>query len=203
LRLWHERCLSNLPKLFGDCFSAIRKAKSKPYRLGPRRGYSDQNESGSGMKPVLRILWEDWADQGLPLPAYETAGAAGADIRANLAADMRETGFVLLSMQRAIVPTGFRVEIPLGFEMQIRPRSGLAVKHGISLPNTPGTIDCDYRGPLGVALINLGAEAYVIQHGDRIAQMIVAPVVQALFEVVDSLSDTARGEGGFGSTGRG
>ena len=155
------------------------------------------------MIPVLRILWEDWADQDLPLPSYETAGAAGADIRANLTADLRDAGVVLLPMQRAIVPTGFRVEIPLGFEMQIRPRSGLAVKYGISLPNTPGTIDSDYRGPLGVALINLGAEAYMIRHGDRIAQMIVAPVVQARFEVVDSLSDTARGEGGFGSTGRG
>ena len=155
------------------------------------------------MIPVLRILWEDWADQKLPLPSYETAGAAGADIRANFTADLRDAGVVLLPMQRAIVPTGFRVEIPLGFEMQIRPRSGLAVKYGISLPNTPGTIDSDYRGPLGVALINLGAEAYVIRHGDRIAQMIVAPVVQARFEVVDSLSDTARGEGGFGSTGRG
>ena len=155
------------------------------------------------MTPVLRILWEDWADRDLPLPAYETAGAAGADIRANLTADMRDAGVVLLPMQRAIVPTGLRVEIPLGFEMQIRPRSGLAVKYGISLPNTPGTIDSDYRGPLGVALINLGAEAYVIRHGDRIAQMIVAPVVQARFEVVDRLSDTARGEGGFGSTGRG
>jgi dUTP pyrophosphatase len=155
------------------------------------------------MTPVLRIMWEDWADRGLPLPAYETAGAAGADIRANLLPDMRDTGFVLLPMQRAIVPTGIRVEIPLGFEMQIRPRSGLAVKHGISLPNTPGTIDSDYRGPLGVALINLGTDPYVIRHGDRIAQMIVAPVVQVQFEVVESLSETQRGEGGFGSTGRG
>ena len=155
------------------------------------------------MTPVLRIVWEDWADHSLPLPAYETVGAAGADIRANLTSDMREAGLVLHPMQRVIVPTGFRVEIPLGYEMQIRPRSGLAVKYGISLPNTPGTIDSDYRGPLGVALINLGADAYVIRHGDRIAQMIVAPVVQARFEVVDTLSDTTRGEGGFGSTGRG
>lgn len=154
------------------------------------------------MTPVLRILWEEWADLGLPLPAYETAGAAGADIRANLMPETRQAGLVLKPMQRVIVPTGFRVEIPLGFEMQIRPRSGLAVKHGISLPNTPGTIDSDYRGPLGVALINLGAQAYVIQHGDRIAQMIVAPVVQVLFEVVETLGETGRGEGGFGSTGR-
>ena len=155
------------------------------------------------MTPVLRIVWEDWADRDLPLPAYETVGAAGADIRANLAHDIRQSGLVLQPMQRVIVPTGIRVEIPFGFEMLIRPRSGLAVKHGISLPNTPGTIDSDYRGPLGVALINLGAEAYVIRHGDRIAQMIIAPVVQARFEVVEQLSQTARGEGGFGSTGRG
>jgi dUTP pyrophosphatase len=104
-------------------------------------------------------------------------------------------------MQRAIVPTGLRVEIPFGFEMQIRPRSGLALKHGITLPNTPGTIDSDYRGPLGVALVNLGDAPYVIAHGDRVAQMIVAPIIQVGFQMVDSLTDTARGEGGFGSTG--
>lgn len=154
------------------------------------------------MTPTLRILWEDWADRTLPLPSYETAGSAGADIRANLKPEDRETGFTLDPMHRAIVPTGIRVEIPQGFEMQIRPRSGLAVKHGITLPNTPGTIDSDYRGPLGVALVNLGSEPYTIHHGDRIAQMIVAPVVQVAFQVVDSLSDTARGEGGFGSTGK-
>ncbi len=155
------------------------------------------------MTPVVLILWEDWADHDLSLPAYETDGAAGADIRANLLPDIRGSGLVLQPMQRAIVPTGFRVEIPSGFEIQIRPRSGLAVKHGISLPNTPGTIDSDYRGPLGVALINFGTEAYTIRHGDRIAQMIVAPVVQARFEVVSAVSETPRGEGGFGSTGRG
>lgn len=153
------------------------------------------------MTPLIRILWEPWADRSLPLPAYETAGAAGADIRANLMPADRAAGFTLDPMQRAIVPTGIRVEIPAGFEMQIRPRSGLAVKQGITLPNTPGTIDSDYRGPLGVALVNLGAEPYTIRHGDRIAQMVVAPVVQAGFAVVDSLSDTDRGEGGFGSTG--
>jgi dUTP pyrophosphatase len=152
--------------------------------------------------PVLKILWEDWADTALPLPSYETPGAAGADIRANLRPEDRASGFTLDPMHRAIVPTGLRVEIPLGYEMQIRPRSGLAVKHGITLPNTPGTIDSDYRGPLGVALINLGAEPYTIQHGDRIAQMIIAPVVQVGFEVVEALSDTTRGEGGFGSTGK-
>ena len=154
------------------------------------------------MAPELRILWEDGADRDLPLPAYETPGAAGADLRANLPPELRASGVTLAPMERRIVPTGLRVEIPQGDEMQIRPRSGLATQQGITLPNTPGTIDSDYRGPLGVALINLGAEPYTIQHGDRIAQMIVAPVVQVRFAVVDRLGETERGEGGFGSTGR-
>lgn len=151
---------------------------------------------------VVKILWEDWADRSLPLPAYETPGSAGADIRANLPDAQRDAGITLAPMQRLIVPTGIRVEIPAGFEMQIRPRSGLALNHGITLPNTPGTIDSDYRGPLGVALVNLGPAPYVIRHGDRIAQMIVAPVLQVGFEVVDELGQTARGTGGFGSTGK-
>lgn len=153
--------------------------------------------------PVLLIVWEDWADRRIALPSYETAGAAGADLRANFPPETRAEGFVLLPMTRAVVPTGLRVEIPAGYEAQIRPRSGLATRHGITLPNTPGTIDSDYRGPLGVALVNLGAEPYHIRHGDRIAQMIVAPVVQVRFSVVAALTDTDRGSGGFGSTGRG
>ncbi|SIO40073.1 deoxyuridine 5'-triphosphate nucleotidohydrolase [Rhodovulum sp. ES.010] len=155
------------------------------------------------MRPTLRIVWEHWADRSLPLPSYETAGAAGADIRANLAPALRAGGVTLAPLERRIVPTGFRVAIPPGFEVQVRPRSGLALKHGITLPNTPGTIDSDYRGPLGVLLVNLGEAPYTLHHGDRIAQMIVAPVVQAEFAVVDALDATARGEGGFGSTGRG
>jgi dUTP pyrophosphatase len=154
------------------------------------------------MAPVLKLLWEDGADTDLGLPRYETPGAAGADLRANFAPAERAAGVTLQPMERRILPTGLRVEIPPGFEVQIRPRSGLALKHGISLPNTPGTIDSDYRGPLGVALINLGTEPVVIAHGDRIAQMIVAPVVQADFELVETLSQTERGAGGFGSTGR-
>lgn len=154
------------------------------------------------MTPELRVLWEDWADRDLPLPSYETAGAAGADVRANLPLADRAEGITLAPMQRLIVPTGIRVEIPSGYEMQIRPRSGLALKHGITLPNTPGTIDSDYRGPLGVALINLGDAPYTLHHGDRIAQIIVAPVVQARFAVVEHLTETPRGVGGFGSTGR-
>ena len=152
---------------------------------------------------TVKIVWEKWADQSQPLPRYETAGAAGADLRANLRPEDRATGLTLDSMRRIVVPTGICVEIPMGYEMQIRPRSGLAVKFGITLPNTPGTIDSDYRGPLGVALVNLGSEPYTIHHGDRIAQAVVAPVVQARFEVVDSLAETERGDGGFGSTGRG
>lgn len=155
------------------------------------------------MSPVIKVLREDWADAAVALPGYETAGAAGADIRANLPPEMRAAGFTLAPMQRAVVPTGLRVEIPQGFEMQIRPRSGLALKHGISLPNTPGTIDSDYRGPLGVLLINFGPEPYTIAHGERVAQAVIAPVVQALYAAAEGLSETARGAGGFGSTGKG
>ncbi len=155
------------------------------------------------MPPVIRVLREGWADPAVALPDYATAGAAGADLRANLPAEERAAGFVLRPMERRVVPTGLRIEIPEGFEAQIRPRSGLALKHGLSLPNTPGTIDSDYRGPLGVLLINLGTEPFVIAHGERIAQMIVAPVVRAEFAEVAALGGTARGAGGFGSTGRG
>lgn len=155
------------------------------------------------MSPVIRVLREDWADPSVALPAYATAGAAGADIRANLPEGERVAGLVLGPMERRVVPTGLRIEIPEGFEVQIRPRSGLALHHGISLPNSPGTIDSDYRGPLGVPLVNLGKEPVVIRHGERIAQMIVAPVVQAVFAEAALLGETARGAGGFGSTGRG
>ncbi|WP_298679566.1 dUTP diphosphatase [uncultured Lentibacter sp.] len=135
----------------------------------------------------------------LGLPAYETTGAAGADLRANLA-DRGE--IVLAPGARALVTTGLRVEIPAGYEAQLRPRSGLALKHGITLPNSPGTIDADYRGPLGVIVLNAGQEAFCLSHGERMAQLIVAPVVQARFELVAELSQTPRGAGGFGSTGR-
>ena len=152
--------------------------------------------------PTIPMIWDEGADQGLPLPSYETAGSAGADLRANLAEADRAEGITLRPMERRLIPTGLRVEIPEGFEMQIRPRSGLALKHGISLPNTPGTIDSDYRGPLGVILINLSAEPFTVGHGDRIAQAVIAPVIQAGFQIVDSLGETGRGAGGFGSTGR-
>lgn len=150
---------------------------------------------------ALQLAWTDDADQSVPLPSYETAGAAGADLRANFSADQRD-GMRLAPGGRALVPTGLRLAIPLGFEVQIRPRSGLALKHGITVLNTPGTIDSDYRGPLGVIVINTGQQAFEIAHGDRIAQMILAPVVQAAFALVATLDETARGVGGFGSTGQ-
>lgn len=155
------------------------------------------------MTAVIKLIWDEGADTTQPLPSYETDGAAGADLRANLPEGQRALGVTLQPMQRALVPTGLRMEIPQGFEVQIRPRSGLALKHGLSLPNTPGTIDSDYRGPLGVIVINLGEVAYTIAHGERIAQMVLAPVVQAGFELTRALGETARGAGGFGSTGRG
>jgi len=148
----------------------------------------------------IRVIREEGADARVTLPAYETPGAAGADVRANLP---NETPIVLEPGQRALVPTGLRIEIPLGYEVQIRPRSGLALKHGITLPNTPGTIDSDYRGPLGVILMNAGEERFEVTHGERIAQLVVAPVVQAAFELADTLGETERGAGGFGSTDRG
>ena len=151
------------------------------------------------MTPRIRMAWTEGADRTLPLPSYETAGAAGADLRANFPDRQAVT---LAPGARALIPTGFRVEIPPGYEMQVRPRSGAALKQGLSLPNTPGTIDSDYRGPLGVILINLGQEPVTIAHGDRIAQAVIAPVVQATFELADDLSDTERGQGGFGSTGK-
>lgn len=154
------------------------------------------------MTPEILFHWREGADPDIPLPTYETEGAAGADVRANLRPDMRETGLEIAPGARALVPTGFSVEIPEGFEVQVRPRSGLALKHGLTLPNSPGTIDWDYRGPVGVILMNLGAAPFVVAHGERIAQLVVAPVVRARFTLAQSLSDTARGSGGFGSTGR-
>lgn len=154
------------------------------------------------MTPDIRLTWIDGADTTLPLPTYETEGAAGADLRANFPLEGR-SGVILRPMERKLIPTGLAVEIPQGFEMQIRPRSGLALKQGLTLVNTPGTIDSDYRGPLGVIMINLATEEAHIHHGDRIAQAVIAPVVQARFVVAETLSETARGSGGFGSTGRG
>jgi dUTP pyrophosphatase len=134
--------------------------------------------------------------EGLPLPAYMTAGAAGADVCAAVA-----DALVLAPGERALVPAGFALEVPPGYEVQVRPRSGLAQRSGITILNAPGTIDSDYRGPVGILLVNLGSEAQTIRRGDRIAQLIVAQVVQADFRASAALSESARGAGGFGSTG--
>jgi len=149
----------------------------------------------------VRFAWVEGADPSLGLPAYETPQAAGADLRANFSESDRSAGITLEIGARALVPTGLRMAIPAGFEVQIRPRSGLALKAGVTLTNSPGTIDSDYRGALGVILHNLGDGPFHVAHGDRIAQMVVAPVLQAKFDLVDMLDDTARGSGGFGSTG--
>ncbi|MEL6681076.1 MAG: dUTP diphosphatase [Pseudomonadota bacterium] len=150
------------------------------------------------MSVELQLTWQEGADQSLGLPRYETAGAAGADLRANLAGQNPVT---LPVGERGLIPTGLHMAIPSGYEVQIRPRSGLALKHGISMVNAPGTIDSDYRGPVGVILINLGQNDFVVTHGMRIAQMILAPVTRARFSAVTVLDATARGTGGFGSTG--
>lgn len=131
-----------------------------------------------------------------PDPSYATPDAAGMDIRADL-----DSPVTILPGDRALIPTGLRVAIPAGFEMQMRPRSGLALKHGITLANSPGTIDADYRGPVGVIMINHGKEPFVVNPGERICQAVVAPVMQVSWNRVDSLPDTARGDGGFGHTG--
>ncbi len=128
------------------------------------------------------------------VPIYATPGAAGADLTC-------AESITLQPGERRLVPTGLRMAIPAGYEVQIRPRSGLALRHGISMVNTPGTIDSDYRGEIGVLLINLGSETVVLEKGERVAQMVLAPVVQAEFELVDELQPSDRGEGGFGSTG--
>jgi dUTP pyrophosphatase len=134
----------------------------------------------------------------LPLPAYETAGAAGMDLRA---AVPEKAPLVLRPGARTAVPTGLAFALPEGFEAQVRPRSGLALKSGVTVANAPGTIDADYRGELKVLLVNLGEEDFVIRRGDRVAQLIIAPVVQAAWREVGDLDATARGAGGFGSTG--
>ncbi|WP_235919216.1 dUTP diphosphatase [Aureimonas psammosilenae] len=147
------------------------------------------------MKPVVRLKRLPHAGD-LPLPSYATGGAAGADLRAALAEPM-----VIEPGSRAAVPSGFAFEVPEGFEIQVRPRSGLALKHGVTVLNTPGTVDSDYRGEVMAILVNLGNEPFAIRHGDRIAQIVLAPVQLASFTEAAELGLTARGTGGFGSTG--
>lgn len=155
--------------------------------------------SPASRSPVLAIVRLPHG-QGLALPAYETAGAAGMDLRAAVPEDRP---LILLPGRRAAVPTGLVLEIPQGHEGQVRPRSGLALKHGITVANAPGTVDCDYRGEVKVLLVNLGDADFAVERGMRIAQLVIAPVVQALVEERAEAGETARGAGGFGSTGTG
>lgn len=149
--------------------------------------------AGRGEPLVIRLKKKD---KGIPIPEYASPGAAGVDLRAFL-----DTEITLPPLGRAKIPTGIFLEIPAGFEAQIRSRSGLAVKHGIAVLNSPGTIDSDYRGELEVLLVNLGSEDYIVKNGDRIAQMILSRFVRSSFVETEFLSETERGTGGFGSTG--
>ena len=144
-------------------------------------------------KVKVQILISD----GVQLPKYETSGSAGMDVRANISEPI-----VLGSLERALIPTGIKMAIPEGYEVQVRPRSGLALKHGISMANAIGTIDSDYRGEIGVILINLSKDEYVVQPQERIGQLVLNKVAQMEFEVVESLDETERGSGGFGHTGK-
>lgn len=146
--------------------------------------------------PITVEITREPQTEDIPLPSYETEWAAGMDLRAAVGEPL-----ILQPGERAMVPTGIRIAIPHGFEAQVRPRSGLAIRHGLSMVNTPGTIDSDYRGEVRVLLINHGQEPFTIRRGDRIAQMVFAPVVRAVWAVQQSLETTERGDGGFGHTG--
>jgi dUTP pyrophosphatase len=153
--------------------------------------------AGTPASVAVRIARVAGAED-LPLPAYATAGSAGLDLAAAVGEEL-----VLEPGARAVVPTGIAIELPPGWEAQVRPRSGLAMRHGIVLPNAPGTIDSDYRGEIRVILWNAGSEPFVLKRGDRIAQLVVAPVARAVWVEAEALGETARGDGGFGHTGRG
>ncbi|MCX3067358.1 MAG: dUTP diphosphatase [Cetobacterium sp.] len=142
---------------------------------------------------IVKLVLEN----GVELPKYMTEGAAGMDVKANITESV-----TLKTLERKLIPTGIKMEIPYGYEVQVRPRSGLALKHGITLVNTPGTIDSDYRGEVGVILINLSNEEFIVNPGERIGQLVLQKVYKMEFEKVDELSTTVRAEGGFGHTGK-
>ncbi|MFT3975225.1 MAG: dUTP diphosphatase [Amaricoccus sp.] len=169
---------------------------------GPAPAASAPAASVPAAVPV-RVLRLPSHDPALPLPAYATAGAAGFDFYASLPPQDRADGMTLAPGARALIPTGLAVEIPPGHELQVRPRSGLALRHGLALVNSPGTIDSDYRGEIGIIVINLGAGPVTLTHGMRIAQGVLAPVTRLTWVEADGLGDSARGTGGFGSTGTG
>ena len=150
----------------------------------------------------ISLSWAEGADTNLSLPQYETKGAAGADLRANFVSEKRATVVNLVAGSRMLISTGLHMEIPVGYEVQIRPRSGLALKYGVTTLNAPGTIDSDYRGIVGIILYNSSDQDFHIRHGDRVAQMVVAPVQQAIFALKIALGETYRDKDGFGSTGK-
>lgn len=153
--------------------------------------------SPSALEQRVQVTWLIPKDQrDLPLPGYETSGSAGMDVCAAVTGDV-----VIAPGAIALIPTGLALAIPPGFEMQVRPRSGLAIKHGVTIVNSPGTIDSDYRGEVKIGLINLGGESFTIQRGDRVAQLVLAPVLTARWQLTEHLGDTDRGTGGFGHTG--
>ena len=147
-------------------------------------------------EPIRVLIRKLPGAEDLPAPDYATPGSAALDLRAAVGEEV-----ILLPGERTLIPTGIRIAIPEGYEGQVRPRSGLALKHGIGLVNSPGTIDSDYRGPVQVIVINLGGEPFTVRRGDRIAQLVIAPVVHVSIEEADDLPDTERGDGGFGHTG--
>lgn len=149
----------------------------------------------------IQITYLQNADRNISLPMYETLQSSGMDLRANLIEDNRVNGISLQAKKWLLIPTGLAISMPIGYEAQIRPRSGLAFKHGVSVLNSPGTIDADYRGELGVLLINHGEDEFHINHGDRIAQIVFAPVIQAVWNQVTYLDESSRDANGFGSTG--
>jgi len=161
---------------------------------GAEEAVTNTPKTGPGAEAVTLKITR--ANSLIPLPRYESGGAAGMDLRAYLDADVQ-----IQPLGRAKIPTGLRVEIPPGYEGQVRPRSGLALKFGVTLLNSPGTIDSDYRGSVDVILVNLGADAFTVKNGDRIAQMVISPVVRVSISETEHLSETERGAGGFGSTG--
>jgi dUTP pyrophosphatase len=167
------------------------RCKHEPFGL-PWHGSAPHNDRMSIPIQICRLPHAE----GLPLPSYATAGAAGMDLIAAV-----QEAVSVGPGQRALIPTGLTIALPPGYELQIRPRSGLALRYGITLPNSPGTIDEDYRGEIGVIILNTGTDAFRIERGDRIAQAVLAPVTRAVWEEVGILGETARNAGGFGSTG--
>ena len=190
-----------------DKFGRLKLSAKQVRPLEKKQGKLKTSESLPNIRPghemvqrvAVKIKKLAHFDEALSLPRYETLGSAGADIRACL--PDQQTSLILGPSERVLIPTGLAMEIPLGFEIQVRPRSGLALKTPLFLCNSPGTIDSDYRGEVKILMGNLSARPYAVRHGERIAQILLAPITQAVFELTDELNPTERGTGGFGSTG--